>query len=78
MLGILYSGTKIEANSRNSVPDHSVEEKKARIGNVPAPKIQLEQKKKLGKKTHRKCKVRGVNGRVGFTVQIRATRQSLI
>ncbi len=29
MLGILYHGTKIEANSRNSVPNRSAEEKKA-------------------------------------------------
>jgi hypothetical protein len=27
-LGILYCGTKIEANFRNSVPNHSAEEKK--------------------------------------------------
>jgi hypothetical protein len=26
MFGILYRGTKIEANSRNSVPNHSAEE----------------------------------------------------
>ncbi len=30
MLGILYRGTKIEANSRNSVLNHSVEEKTTR------------------------------------------------
>jgi hypothetical protein len=30
MLGILYSGTKIEANSWNSIPNHSVEEKTTR------------------------------------------------
>jgi hypothetical protein len=30
MLGILYRGTKIESNSRNSVPNHSPQEKNAR------------------------------------------------
>jgi len=30
MHGILYSGTKIEANPRNSVPNHSAEEKNSR------------------------------------------------
>jgi hypothetical protein len=30
MLGILYHGTKLEANDQNSVPNHSAEEIKTR------------------------------------------------
>jgi hypothetical protein len=37
MPGILYSGTKIEANSRNSILNHSAEEKNAR-NSVPCNK----------------------------------------
>jgi len=35
MLGILYSGSKVEANSRNSRPNHSAEEKNAQ-NSVPS------------------------------------------
>ncbi len=38
MFGILYSETKIEANTRNSVPNHSAEEKPTR-NSVPRKKI---------------------------------------